>query len=417
MTTFDLDKWHEIYLSLKKHKLRTFLTGFGVAWGIFMLVILLGAGQGLEKGILSNFSGYATNTIQVYGGVTSMPYKGLGTGRLIRPTSRDLELLKDYIKDIKYLSLRMPLALSGNVTYKDEEVSASVEGITHDFFKIETFDVKAGRLLNEMDSKYQRKVAIIGKRTLEVLFDFKNPIGEYIIIGDEFFKIVGVFDNESSGFANYESNIFIPATTLRQTYSQADEVQRFSLIPQAGVSASVVEDKIRKFLSMKNQFDSEDKSALWIMNLEERFNNFNSLFSGISIFLWAVGLGTLLGGIVGVGNIMFIAVKERTKEIGIRKALGATPNAIITQILSEAIVITLGAGLVGMLLGSGILFGLGYIMDQMPDSGFSFFTDPQIDLGITISALFVLIVFGLIAGWIPAQKASKVNPIEALRYE
>ncbi len=413
----DADKLQEIFQSLKRHKLRTFLTGFGVAWGIFMLVILLGSGQGLEKGILSNFSGYASNTIAVYGGVTTKSYKGLGTGRSVAPSSRDLQILRNQIPEIKLLSPKIQLTAGGSVNYKDQSGSYSVEGVTDDLFKIEQFDIKAGRLINSRDEAKSRKVAIIGKKSLEQLFDNKNPIGEQIQISGETFKVIGVFDKDASGFMNYESHILIPASTMQQTYSQKDEIRQFILIPKEGISSKVVENKIRQFMANLCQFDPTDRRALWISNIEEQFKQFNSLFSGISIFLWGVGLGTLLGGIVGVGNIMFIAVKERTREIGIRKALGATPRAVVSQILLESIFITVLAGFVGILLGSGVLFGIGFIMDKMPSSGMSFFIDPQIDLGITLSAMILLVAFGALAGWIPSRQAAKVDPIEALRYE
>jgi len=416
---FDLDKWQEIFLSLRKHKLRTFLTGFGVAWGIFVLIILLGSGQGLHNGILTNFSGYASNAIWVSGRITSLPYKGLPDGRRIRPSIRDLELMKKNIPGIQYLSPQVQLVSSGLITYKEKEGSFSVQGIYADYFKIELLDAKLGRLLNQLDDKEKRKVAVIGKKAHEILFEEKNPEGEYIKIKNEHFKIVGVFDKVSKMRGRDEASIFIPYSSLIQTFNQNDAVSQFCLTPGKEIAASIIETKIRGFLASRCEFDVKDKRALWISNLEEQFKVFNALFSGIAIFLWIIGISTLVGGVVGVGNIMLVTVKERTKEIGLRKSLGATPNSIIALVLQEAIVITTIAGYTGMIFGILILKLSAMLVNNMGDEGqaFTFFKNPEIDIKIALLATFVLIIAGAIAGFIPARKAAKIRPIEALRYE
>lgn len=413
---FDLDKWQEIFTSLKKHKLRTFLTGFGVAWGIFILVILLGSGRGLQSGIESNFTGFAKNSIYVYGGMTSKPYKGLSIGRSIKPTLRDLEVLKKTIPEIEYLSPQVNLSVSGMITYQDKEGSYSVQGITADKFEIVGMNTIYGRLLNRRDDELARKVVIIGEQVHEELFNMQDPVGEYLNVGNEFFMVVGVFKPESDQ-GDMSSVIYMPVQSLMRTYSQSDEVRQFSLIPKSGVSAKIVETKMRDQLAGLCKFDPSDRRALWIRNIEEQFESFQALFSGINIFLWIVGISTLVGGVVGVGNIMLVTVKERTKEIGIRKSLGATPKSIINLILSEAVIITTAAGYAGLLLGILLLQVGGFFVKNMQNTRFTFFADPQIDIKVAISATILLIVAGAFAGFIPARKAARVNPIEALRYE
>lgn len=414
----DLDKIQEIFLSLRKHKLRTFLTGFGVAWGIFMLVILLGSGQGLQKGIMSNFSGYASNSMSGYAGVTTMPYKGMPEGRWIRPTSIQLKEMKSKIDAIECVSPKLQYSSGGAIVYKNKEESFSVEGVTADFFRIEAFNPVIGRLINQRDNKEKRKVAIIGKKPHEVLFDKKDPIGEYIRIGQEYFMVIGVFEKESKGFNPFESNIFIPFNSLLNTFSVEDKISQFSLLINPEHSAKEVEEEVRSYLANACSFDVKDRRAIWISNIEEQFNAFNSLFVGIAVFLWIIGISTLVGGIVGVGNIMLVTVKERTKEIGIRKALGATPNSIISFVLQESIIITTLAGYIGMILGMIALKAGGWFVERLGDnSKFIFFKNPEIDLGIAVSATILLICAGALAGYIPARNAAKVDPIEALRYE
>jgi putative ABC transport system permease protein len=415
---FDLDKWQEIYNTMRAHKLRTFLTAFGVAWGIFMLVLLLGAGKGLENGVLKIFGSMAKNTMWIWGGRTTMPYKGLQPGRYIRYDNDDYKALRNDFPEIKYLAPSSRLGGSFMVINKDKSGSFSVEGHYPDLSKVKVMTYPRGRFINDTDIREKRKVAVIGSRPVELLFDQEDPIGKYIQIKGVYFMVVGTFAVETTeeGGRSDAEKIFIPLTTLQQTFNQQNNLDNFALTPEDNIDPEELEIRIKAKLASRHNMSPDDAKALGSFNSGKAVQKFVALFTGISIFIWVVGIGTIIAGIVGVSNIMLIIVKERTREIGIRKALGATPRSIVTLIIQEAIVITSFAGYIGLVLGVALMEGLKSFMKTAKIES-PFFSNPDIDIKIAIIAMVILVVAGALAGLFPARKAANINPIEALKAE
>jgi len=411
---FELDKWQEIYSTIQKNKLRTFLTGFAVAWGIFMLIILLGSGKGLENGVTDQFRGGANNGIWISSGMTSLEYKGLQAGRLIRFTNEDYDLLKASVRDHEYMSSRMFL---GNTitSYKNEYGTFYLSPCHPDYGYIKEVEMLEGRFLNIFDINQYRKVAVIGEKVKGDLFKGTDTVamGEYLNINGVLFRIVGIFRD----FGRDDSEvrrIYIPITTAQRVFSGQNVVSQISFTTGDATIEEVdmIVDQTRNLLARKHTFDTEDERAVSIWNKSEDYRRFQGLFLGIRLFIWIVGIGTIIAGIVGVSNIMMISVKERTKEIGIRKALGATPYSVIALILREAIVITGFAGYIGLVLG---IIVLETISRNLPE--IDFFRSPEADFSIAVGATILLIVAGTLAGFFPARKAAKIKPIEALRDE
>ncbi|MFD3002247.1 ABC transporter permease [Pontibacter toksunensis] len=413
----DIDKWTEIYNTVKKHKLRTALTAFGVFWGIFMLVVLLGAGKGLENGITSEFN-IAKNAVFVWTQRTSVPYKGLKAGRFVQMTNDDVTAIKA-IPEVGVVAPSNQLGGDFTVNYKDKSSAFTVNGETPDLLSVKPLKVTSGRFMNGIDMKEKRKVAIVGTRVLEVLFPGEEqPIGKYISIKGSYFQVVGTFEPVGKGEDVVEDSkiIFIPLSTLQQTYNAVNKVGFMALIPKPGVPAAVIEDKVKTLLMQRHQVAPEDLKAFGSANIEKEFQEVQGLFAGIAGFSWLVSIGTILAGIIGVGNIMLIVVKERTKEIGVRKALGATPWSIVSLIIQESVVITGVAGYTGLLMGTGIIALIEFFMRKF-DVQAGFFGIPEVNLGIAVTATVLLVFTGALAGLIPATKAARVNPVVALRDE
>lgn len=414
---FDIDKWIEIFESIKRHKLRTFLTGFGVAWGIFMLVILLGSGQGLYQGVSSNFAGYAQNLVTVFPGVTSQPYEGLPTERRVEVSLDDLRLLQENVRSINKLSPESSQN-TDQVYYDDNSGDFQITGVYPDFFDIMIFKQPFGRFINPLDQQESRNIAVVGPKAMDLLFGEDSPVGKHITIQNNNFKVVGVFETSEGQmrFGQDEDAIYIPHSSFVQAFGQEDGVGRFYMTPEEGYTGTDLEDRTKSYLGNHLRFHADDPRALRTFNMEDQVQNFTALFSGVNIFLWIVGLSTLMGGVVGVGNIMLVTVKERTREIGIRRALGATPGSILNMIILEAIFITTLSGYIGLFLGIMLLNGIRILMERAAiDLGI--LGPPSVDLNIAIGATIVLILSGAVAGFIPARNASKTKPIEALRYE
>ncbi len=411
---FEIDKWQEIYSTVRKNKLRTFLTAFSVAWGIFMLIILLGSGNGLENGVKENFKGGAINGVWISSGLTSMQYKGLKTGRRISFTNEDYKMLKTAVKGKDRISSR--LFLGNNLTsYKNNYGSFFLSPCHPDYGYIKEVQILTGRFLNELDIQDFRKVAVIGEKVKSELF--KSPdtmaMGKFININGVLFQVVGVFRDFSRN-DDEQRRIYIPISTAQRVFKGNNIVNQISFTTGDATpeEADVMIGTARMMLSNKHTYSPEDKQAVEIWNKSEDVRRFNALFSGIRIFIWIIGIGTIIAGVVGVSNIMMIVVKERTKEIGIRKALGATPYSIISLILQEAIIITAFAGYIGLVLGIGLLE---LIARNMPPS--EFFRNPEANLSIAMGATILLIVAGTLAGFFPAMRAARIKPIEALRDE
>ncbi len=410
---FDRDKWQEIFHTISKNKLRTVLTGFSVAWGIFMLIILLGSGTGLKNGAQDEFKDTATNSIWLTPRQTSIPFKGMKPGRFIEFDNADYESLLNEISQIEKLSGRYNVPSGTGVSYKGENSSFSIRTVHPDHQYIEKTLTVKGRFINEKDIKERRKVASIGTLAKNVLFKEEDPIGKYVKINGVPFKIIGVFEDE--GGENEQEVLYMPITTAQLVYNGGDRISRMMFtVGDATVEESKeIEKEVRALIAKRHNFDPKDERALRIWNNVEGYQEIQSMFTGINVFIWIIGIMTIIAGIVGISNIMLIVVKERTKEIGIRKALGATPSSIIGLILMESILITSVSGYIGMVLGVGLIELVGSFIP--PDT--PFFQNPEVDFQIAISATILLVSAGALAGIIPARKASIIRPIVALRDE
>ncbi|NQV53723.1 MAG: ABC transporter permease [Flavobacteriales bacterium] len=409
---FDLDKWQEIFSTIRKNKLRTFLTGFSVAWGIFMLILLLGSGQGLQNGAENQFAGDAINSIWISPGRTSLPYEGLKPGRQIRMQNEHYSDLKANIDGVDNISARKYQWGSGLTSYKNKTGNFDILGCYPGEKESEKILLIEGRFVNELDIKDARKVACIGLDMKKELFGEADPIGAYINIQGIPFKVIGFYTDQ--GGDRDVRRAWIPLSTHQRVFGDPMRIDRMAMTTgDASIEeATAIVEEIRGRLSKQLRFDPADERAIFIRNRAEFYQRFVDLFAGIRAFIWIIGCGTILAGIVGVSNIMMIVVKERTKEIGIRKALGATSGSIIGLIMQEAIFITTIAGYIGLCLGVLLLEWAG---TMITDS--DFFKNPEVDLGVAISATVLLIIAGSIAGLIPAIRASRIQPVVALREE
>ncbi len=407
----DWDKWQEIISTISKNKLRTFLTGFSVAWGIFMLIILLGSGQGLKNGVQEQFAGDAINSIWVSPRQTSLPYSGYKPGRRIEFTNDDVDRTSATFDKIDNITGRIYISAK-NISYKNNYGNYSVKSVNPGNKAVENITMIEGRYINRLDIEKFRKTAAIGKLVSEDLFKGDDPVNKYINIDGIPFKVVGVF--EDKGGESEMRVIYLPITTGQRVFKGGNRIHQMSFtVGNATLEESkALTDKLRQQLASVHHFDPKDKRAVWINNDLEEYKKVMSLFTGINIFIWIVGIGTIIAGVVGVSNIMMIVVKERTKEIGIRKALGATPFSIISLVLLESIVITSLAGYIGLAAGVGLLE---MVSKYMPPS--DFFQNPEANIYVALMATGILIIAGAIAGFIPARKAASVQPVEALRSE
>jgi putative ABC transport system permease protein len=403
---------------MKKNKLRTFLTGFAVAWGIFMLIILLASGNGLKNGVLANFSDRAKNYVAIHPGWTSKPYKGYPVGRRIRFDNKDYYLLRDKVEEVEYLSAGLRTTLT--ISYEKEYASVSVEGGTSDLAHIANIGIKEGmgRFLNRTDDNMRRKVMVIHPDHQKVLFNEENPIGKYVSAGGVVYQIIGVYGS-SSRFNSNNPPAYIPLSTAQMLYNRGYgfRIMEFTAVGLYTKEANEAFNlRLREKFAALHGFDPSDRSAMYINNAFENTLEIQKVFSIINIFLIIVGLASMMAGIVGVGNIMVITVRERTREIGIRKAIGATPASILRLIIFESIFVTTCAGYIGIVLGVGLTEILSmFIKSQIENT--TMFLNPTVNMGTVFGATFLLILCGVIAGLIPALKAVKVKPIEAMRAE
>ncbi len=410
---FDLDKWQEIFATIQKNKLRTFLTGFSVAWGIFMLIVLLGSGKGLENGFENEFSRSAKNSLWIWTGRTSVAHNGMNVGREIRFTNDDYINLYHNIPEREYISGRFNIWFSSQITYKNEVHSFAIRNVHPDYQHIEKLDIKEGRFVNALDLRENRKIVVISTLVKETLFknEKESALGKYIKVNNIPFKVVGVFEDEVRN-ENRLRMVYIPISTAQRVFNGANRLHELSMTIEANTmeQAQEAEKKIRNRLAKTHNFDPEDRRALGTYNSFENYMQVQGIFKGIRLFIWIIGIGTIVAGIVGVSNIMVIVVKERTKEIGIRKSLGATPLSVVSLILFESVLITTFAGYIGLVLGVGV-------MELLSGIEFEFFSNPSADFGVAISATLILIISGAIAGFVPALRAARIKPIEALRDE
>ena len=415
---FDIDKWQEIFQAIAKNKMRTFATAFGVFWGILMLILLLGAGQGLQNGVQQSMLLDAINSIWIIPSRTSISYQGMPSGRDHDFIEEDLESVDSEISGIEFMSPEN--WLEGNYMVKRQKRSSGfgVYGTRADYFDIKvTVKTTNGRRLNLLDMKEKRKVCYIGSRVAEILFNAdENPVGEYLNIKGSMFKVVGVYKFEASNQRDQASRVYIPFSTFQQIFNPDKSVSLFAVTTAPGRVGKELEADIVKLLKIRQSIHPDDDQAFFVHNQEENFKQVQALFTGIKIFIWLVGIGTLTAGIVGVSNVMIIVVKERTKEIGIRKAMGATPSSIVGLILQESVFITAVAGYLGLFLGVVLLESVNYALEAM-GADIDFFKQPEVDFQAAIVSLVILVISGTLAGLFPALRAAKVKPVEALKDE
>ena len=409
---FDLERWQEIFDTIRKNKLRTFLTGLSVASGIFILVVLLGVGQGMRNGISSEFEGDAANIMYVWAGATSKEYKGMNPGRRISMKNDDYNYITaKYQDELEYKS-SISRIWGGLVTYGKESGSYRVEGVWPDYQFLENETLVQGRYLNLSDHDNWEKVAVLGNKVKSDLFKNENPIGKYVQIRNINFKVVGIYSDP--GGEREETRVFLPISTAQRVFNSGDTIQNlaFTLSQEESFEAALAasekfSQEMRTYLKAKHTIAPDDESAIIINNSLENAQRFYTLMDMIKYFFWGVGICTIVAGIVGVSNIMLIIVKERTKEIGIRKAVGATRRDILQQFLIEAATLT---GIGGV---AGIAFGL--LVGRFANVAMRLSSTPPLDL--TVIAVFVSVAIGIAFGLLPARRAARLDPIEALRYE
>ncbi|PCH71742.1 MAG: ABC transporter [Bacteroidales bacterium] len=407
---FDLDKWQEIFETIRKNKLRTILTGFSVSWGIFMLIILLGSGKGLQNGVLDQFQADAVNSLWIYSGRTSMPFNGMKAGRRIQFTNDDYQKTKDSGLDVDKISSRFSIFRNNLISYKTEFVNYNIIAVHPDTETLESTSNIKGRFINNIDINDFRKVVAISTVVEEALFKKEEPVGKYLKINGIPFQVIGTFTDHSERDLQ---RVYVPISTAQKVFNGANRISNMSFTTNTPdiESLQAMEEHLRKTFAARHKFDPTDRRAMWINNNMENYQRTMALFSGIRIFVWIIGVFTIIAGIVGVSNIMIIVVRERTKEIGIRKALGATPNSIVGLVLLESVLIASVSGYMGLVAGVILLEVLA------PHTQIEFFMNPSVDLSVGIQATLVLVFAGLLAGFFPAWKAANVTPVEALSHE
>ncbi len=404
--------FEEIISSLRRNKLRTALTGFAVAWGIFMLIVLLGAGNGLVHAFEADASKQAMNAMNITPGWTSVEYKGLQTGRRVRLNEADVSELKQKLS--KNIIDILPQVNEGGVTisYGQEYISTSLRGVYPDYPSVQRIDMAQGRFINQIDINEERKVCVLGNKNVEVLFPNDDPVGKFVKVNDLYYKVIGIYTDDNRWGSQ---EVMVPFTTLSTIYQKDGYINRMVMTTK-GLSSvednEAFEVEIRSLLGSRRYFDKDDTNAIWIWNRMTQYLQTNGALNILKTAIWIIGLLTLISGIVGVSNIMLITVKERTHEFGIRKALGAKPRQILILIILESIAITALFGYIGMVVGIGATEVINMIVMQMDTPAFR---DPTVDIKIALEATLTLVIAGTLAGFFPAKRAVSIKPIEALR--
>ncbi len=419
MNFFDADRWGEIWQTITRNRKRSIMTALGIFWGIFMLVVLLGAGMGLGRLFRAQLGDMSVNTILMQPSQTSVPYKGMPKNRWWRMTNGDVEAVRQ-LKDVEYAS---GVFWGGEIhcSYNERKADYSLMGYMPDYQKINPQKMIYGRFINDVDMAQKRKVCVVGTQVQKDLFPgIEDPTGRTIKVNSSYFTIVGVMRKQSSAmsFSDIERTVAVPISLAQQMYGRGDRIHMLAVAGQDDTPSKTVENACKTVIFARHIISPDDQKAVWSMATAEIFENISGLFRGISILTWIVGMGTLLAGIVGVSNIMLVLVKERTQEIGIRRALGAKPTAIISQILSESFVLTFVAGVVGLAAAVGLLSLVDSIYYQavtVAQDGFE--VSWQISFGMGMLSLFILVAGSLLAGVIPAFRALKIKAVDAIREE
>jgi putative ABC transport system permease protein len=411
-----LDGLQEILFTLRQNKLRTVLTAFGVFWGIFMLVLLLGAGRGMQNGVWDDFGSDVRDFIIVWTGDTSIAYRGMGPGRKIQLNLADIQVVRQQVAGISVISPER-FVENGNITYERKNSNSQILGVPDEYFRVkEDVPFNFGRRVNPLDLDEIRKVVVLGSAVAERLFDKDvDPVGKDVRVKDVVMKVVGVFNDKGNRGQNSE-RVLMPLTTMQKMYGGGEVTSNIWLRPAKGVDGFELEKKVLELLKRRHDVAPQDMRGINSFNMAMPTRNVNGLFIGINAFIWFVGLGTLTAGIVGISNIMIITVKERTREIGIRKALGATPFNIVSTLLLESTLVTGFAGYLGLVVGVGLLELVAFVL-RSAGAKLPYFLNPSVDFQLAITALLLLVAVGVLAGLMPALHAAKITPTEAMRAE
>jgi putative ABC transport system permease protein len=411
----DIDRYHEILDTLSRNKSRTLLTGFGVFWGVFMLVTLIGGGQGMKEMLSNNFEGFATNSAIVWAQPTTKPYDGFRKGRTWCMTYKDVNRLQEQVPELDVVT---PMVSRwGQTAVKgDKKNTCSMKGLMPEYAKVEAPKLYYGRYINDMDMQQRRKVCVIGKRVYKDLFPKGgDPCGEMIRIQNSYYRVIGVDYNAGDMSINgsADESVCVPLTVMQQTYNLGDSVHLICVTARQGVKMSNITDKMRSVVARAHHVDPTDEKGVMVFNTEVMFGLLDSLFGGVNFLIWLVGIGTLLAGAIGVSNIMMVTVRERTTEIGIRRAIGATPTNILGQIITESVILTAVAGMSGILLGVLILemLDIGNTTDGIQTAHF------QVRFWTAVGAMVMLSILGVLAGLAPAARAMSIKPVDAMRDE
>lgn len=412
---FDIDRYREILDTLTRNKSRSFLTGFGVFWGVFMLVSLLGGGQGLKELLQRTFEGFATNSAIIWAQPTTKPYAGFRKGRQWSMVYKDVERLKQQVPELEVVAPVLS-HWGGTATFSDKKSSCSMKGLLPNYQDVETPKMYYGRYLNDMDIKQNRKVCVIGKKVYKDLFPGGgDPCGKMICVDKIYYDVVGV--DYSSGNMNIngraEESVVVPLTMMQKAYNLGDSVHMICVTAKPGITMSSISDKMRSVVAHAHQIDPSDEKGIMVFNTEVMFGMLDNLFSGVNFLILLVGIGTLLAGAIGVSNIMMVTVRERTTEIGIRRAIGATPRDILGQIITESVILTAVAGMSGILFSVIILemLELGNTSDGIVAAHF------QVKFWTAIGAIVLISILGVLAGLAPAARAMSIKPVDAMRDE
>lgn len=417
---FDLDRWEEIWQTINRNRKRSIMTAFGVFWGIFMLTIMMGAGLGLKRLMYSSFGSMAVNSCFYWGGQTSLPYKGLPSGRRWSLENEDMAAIKTQVPGVKNVA-----GIIWGSTYKfsrkDKKGDYQLMGYTPEFQEISPQTLRFGRYINDIDMAQQRKVCVITEQVWEELFpNRENPVGQTIRMNNMYLTVVGVSIPPRNGVQFQSStSVLIPFSTLQKMYNKGNKFDGMAVAAYDNWDIKEVEENVKKVFQARHTLSPDDNKAVQGFNLGDLYNKFSGLFSGISILTWIVGTGTLLAGIVGVSNIMLVTVRERTQEIGIRRALGAKPRTIISQIMSESFVLTFVSGIFGLALAIGILSLAETLLSALTASpgGGGLQINTQISFGLALGSTGILILGSLLAGILPANRALSIKPVDAIREE
>ncbi|MDR0891983.1 MAG: ABC transporter permease [Mediterranea sp.] len=414
MRLLNIELIEEIYFSIRQNKTRTFLSGFGISWGILILVILLGTGKGFQEAIMNMLSAFAQKSIYVYGGVTSMKYHNIKEGRTILFDAKYLQFLKSRYPEIEAISPEVSAFIP--VQSGDKTGSYKVCGVNDEYMHIRILRVKEeGRLINKKDMEQKRNVAIIGEQVAKALFGRKDALHQQVNISGLYYTVIGILRNEDIFGAAEINSIYVPISSYQANISGSKEFNAFCLCLTQDTDSKAFESNLKGYISHQSDFSVKDDRAVYISNFETQTSAFENLFKGIRLFIWGVGICFLISGIVGICNIMLVVVKERTNEIGIRLAVGAIPRSIIQLMLFESIAITTVSGIVGLIIGKGVLMFIDWLLTLSESNLIMQKTD--LDFQTAIVALAILVVSGIAAGAFPAIKAANIEPVDAIRYE